>query len=84
MLENFVIPEIQQRQCLDSITFMQNGVPPHIGFCVQQFLRQHFINDRVICRGFPTIWPPRSPDLNPYDFWLWGDTYKILFIEEIW
>ncbi|GFV53831.1 uncharacterized protein TNCV_4208821 [Trichonephila clavipes] len=46
--------------------------PPHIGLCVQQFLRQHFINDRVISRAFPTAWTPRSPDLNPCDFWLWG------------
>ncbi|GFX25433.1 uncharacterized protein TNCV_1424171 [Trichonephila clavipes] len=23
-------------------------------------------------RVFPTAWPPRSPDLNPCDFWLWG------------
>ena len=50
---------------------MQNGAPPHIGLCVQQFLWKHFINDRVISRAFPTIWPPRSPDLNPCDFWIW-------------
>ncbi|GFS52243.1 uncharacterized protein TNCV_4849791 [Trichonephila clavipes] len=39
--------------------------------CVQQFLWQHFTNDRVISRAFPTAWPPRSLDLNPCDFWLW-------------
>ncbi|KFM73374.1 hypothetical protein X975_20478, partial [Stegodyphus mimosarum] len=27
---------------------------------------------RVISRYFPTAWPPRSPDLTPCDFWLWG------------
>ncbi|GFT37031.1 uncharacterized protein TNCV_175491 [Trichonephila clavipes] len=26
----------------------------------------------TVCRAFPTAWPPRSPDLNPSDFWLWG------------
>ena len=79
MLENFVIPQIQQHQCLDSITFMQDGAPPHIGLCVQQFLRQHFTNDRVISRAFPTIWPPRSPDLYPYDFWLWGYLKNLVY-----
>ncbi|GFX12557.1 uncharacterized protein TNCV_3156781 [Trichonephila clavipes] len=54
MLENFVAPERLQHQCLDSINFMQDGAPPHIGLCVQQFLRQHFTNDRVISRAFPT------------------------------
>ncbi|GBM68932.1 hypothetical protein AVEN_207185-1 [Araneus ventricosus] len=32
----------------------------------------HFGDDRVIPRSFPTAWPPRSPDLGPCDFWLWG------------
>ncbi|GFX42303.1 uncharacterized protein TNCV_110231 [Trichonephila clavipes] len=39
MLENFVASQMLQHQCLDSITFMQDGAPPHIGLCVQQFLR---------------------------------------------
>ena len=51
---------------------MQDEVPPRIGLCVQQFLRQHFTNNRVISRAFPTIWPPRSLDLNPCDFCIWG------------
>ena len=79
MLENFVIPKIQQRQCLDSITFMQDGAPPHIGLRVQQFLRQHFTNDRLISRAFPTTWPPRSPDLTPCDFWLWGYLKNLVY-----
>ncbi|UYV65592.1 hypothetical protein LAZ67_3004791 [Cordylochernes scorpioides] len=28
--------------------------------------------DRVISRHFIHQWPPRSPDLTPCDFWLWG------------
>ncbi|GBM19859.1 hypothetical protein AVEN_186136-1 [Araneus ventricosus] len=27
-------------------------------------------NARVISRALP--WPPRSPDITPCDFWLWG------------
>ena len=68
MLENFLVFQVQQRQCLDSITFMRDGAPPHIGICVHQFLRQHFINDRAISRAFPTIWSSRSLDLNLRDF----------------
>ncbi|GFV32619.1 uncharacterized protein TNCV_441111 [Trichonephila clavipes] len=38
-----------------------------------------FTNDRVISRAFPTAWPPRSPDLNPCDFWLWGYLKKLVY-----
>ncbi|GFW84315.1 uncharacterized protein TNCV_1131841 [Trichonephila clavipes] len=79
MLENFEAPQMLQHQCLDSITFMQDGAPPHIGLCVQQFLRQHFTNDRVNSRAFPTAWPPRTPDLNPCDFWMWGYLKNLVY-----
>ena len=39
---------------------------------VKQLLKRHLGNTRVISRHFPTLWPSRSPDPNPYDFWLWG------------
>lgn len=27
---------------------------------------------RLVCLGEPREWPPRSPDLTPLDFFLWG------------
>ncbi|GBN08926.1 hypothetical protein AVEN_112595-1 [Araneus ventricosus] len=51
---------------------MQDGAPSHIHRTVKQVLRQTFTDERVISRGFPTAWPPRSPDLSPCHFWLWG------------
>ena len=50
---------------------MQDGTPPDSGLCVQHFLRQHFTNDRIISRAFPTTLLPRSSDLKTCDFWLW-------------
>jgi hypothetical protein len=29
-------------------------------------------HEQWIDRAGPTAWPPRSPDLNPLDFYLWG------------
>lgn len=72
MLTTFVIPELQQRHRVQETIFMQDGAPPHIHRGVQQVLRQTFTDARVISRCFPTSWPPRSPDLTPCDFWLWG------------
>ncbi|EEZ97614.1 hypothetical protein TcasGA2_TC012948 [Tribolium castaneum] len=53
--------------------FMQVGAPPHFAVDVRQWLQQHFAG-RWIGRGneAPHFWPPRSPDLNPLDFYVWG------------
>ena len=39
--------------------------------CVKQFL-SHTFNERIISRSFSFAWPPRSPDIAPPDYWLWG------------
>ena len=38
---------------------------------VREFLNETFRN-RWIGRNGPTPWPPRSPDITPLDFFLWG------------
>ncbi|GBL84603.1 hypothetical protein AVEN_191069-1 [Araneus ventricosus] len=68
MLRDFVIPQLQQRGCLQDIIFMHDGAPPHSDRRVKQLLRQHFKDARVISRHFPTAWPPRSPDITFCDF----------------
>ena len=40
-------------------------------FCNTWFLDATFRN-RWIGRDGPTLWPPRSPDITPLDFFLWG------------
>ncbi|GBO46894.1 hypothetical protein AVEN_186267-1 [Araneus ventricosus] len=71
LLRNHLIPALQQRGHVDRKIFMQDGAPPHIAGTVKQLLNLHFGNDRIISRHFLIAWPPRSPDLNPCDFWLW-------------
>ncbi|KYN18416.1 hypothetical protein ALC57_09291 [Trachymyrmex cornetzi] len=44
------------------------------------FLSQRFPN-RWIGRGGPVLWPPRSPDLNPLDFFLWGYVKDAVYSE---
>lgn len=51
--------------------FQQDGAPAHFGLRVQRLLDEIFPNRWIGRRG--TIeWPPRSPDLRPLDFFLWG------------
>lgn len=48
--------------------FLQDGATPHTATTVQTFLKAKF-QDKFIDKS---MWPPRSPDLNPLDFYLWG------------
>ncbi|GFV36460.1 transposable element tc3 transposase [Trichonephila clavipes] len=72
LLRNKIIPDLQAHQCLSRIIFMQDGAPPHITRCVTDVLKHHFTEEHVISRQFRHFWPPRLPDVNPCDFWLWS------------
>ena len=48
MLENYVIPELQQQNVINNdVVWMQDGAPPHIATSVPQMLQQHF-DDRIM------------------------------------
>ena len=57
--------------------FQHDGAPPHYTIRVREFLNEIFPN-RWLGRGGPVVWPPRSPDLTPLDYYLWGHM-KTLF-----
>ena len=69
MLEEFVYPQVNELQ--PDIIFQLDGAPPHWGLDVRASLNEQFPG-RWIGRDGPTPWPPRSPDLTPLDFFLWG------------
>jgi len=51
--------------------FMYDGAPPHFCCIACQYVNDHFPG-KWIGRNGPVEWSPRSPDLNPIDFYLWG------------
>lgn len=52
--------------------WLQNdGCPAHYAIQVRQYLNEAFPG-RWIGRLGPILWPARSPDLNPLDFFYWG------------
>ena len=69
MLKHYVVPQLEEFQ--PRVVFQQDGAPPHWGLIVRDFLNETFPN-RWIGRNGPTPWPPRSPDITPLDFFLWG------------
>jgi hypothetical protein len=48
--------------------FQQDGATAHTSNASMDHLKL-FFGDRIISRG---LWPSRSPDLSPPDFFLWG------------
>ncbi|GFV82083.1 transposable element Tcb2 transposase [Trichonephila clavipes] len=82
LLRNKIIPDLQARQCLSRIIFMQDGAPPHITRCVTDVLKHHFTEESVIHRQFHHLWPPLSPDLNPCDFWLCGHLKQLVSCDQ--
>lgn len=53
------------------IIFQQDGAPPHTTNAVKDYLNDTFTQP-WIGRNGPIVWPSRSPDLTPMDFYLWG------------
>lgn len=58
--------------------FQHGGAPPHNQHNVKEYLNVCFPN-RWIGRGGRKQWPPRSPDLTPLDFFLWGHIKTIVY-----
>ncbi|GFW72644.1 uncharacterized protein TNCV_3798721 [Trichonephila clavipes] len=72
LLRETVVPCLIQRGRVSNVTFMQDGATSHTAKLVKAFLIQTFGEDRIVSRRCRYPWPPRSPDLTPADFWLWG------------
>ncbi|XP_043467054.1 uncharacterized protein LOC122501561 [Leptopilina heterotoma] len=51
--------------------FMQDGAGIHRSKVALKTLRSLY-GKRIIALGTKREWPPRSPDLTPCDFFLWG------------
>ena len=50
---------------------MHDGAPTHTSRMVMDWLQMKFPG-RLISNKSNFVWPPRSPDLNSCDFFLWG------------
>ncbi|KAL1517988.1 hypothetical protein ABEB36_001678 [Hypothenemus hampei] len=72
LLQAQVIPAIQQLGVeLGDVWFQQDGCPAHNTALVREYLNRNFPN-KVISGWGNILWPARSPDLTPANFFLWG------------
>lgn len=76
-----VLPELLHEVPLHvqhRIWFQHDGAPAHFSRHVRHHLDVKYPG-RWIGRGGPIPWPPRSPDLSPIDFFLWGYMKSLVY-----
>ena len=78
MIKDFVQPKVEELENIDNVYFMQDGATCHTSRQSMAVLREMFPGKLISLRG-DIGWPPRSPDLNPCDFWLWGALKERVF-----
>lgn len=72
MIEEFLTSELKNFPGFNTrIWFQQDGATAHTSNTAMPVLRELFPNKLISQRG-DIPWPPRSPDLTPMNFFLWG------------
>ncbi len=75
ILKNFFWPKLLRTAEYKIYIFQQDVVRPHTATTVQTWLTEKFGNKFIDKNS----WPPRSPDLNPCDFFLWGYLKSVVY-----
>ena len=70
MITEFLWPQLDGMD-MEGMWFQQDGATCHTACETMELLREKFPG-RVISRNGDRNWPPRSCDLSPCDFFLWG------------
>lgn len=85
-LMNFLIPTLMNLfpsannpgNIDETLWYQQDGAPPHYAAYIRNYLDEVFPNKWIGRRGH-IEWPPRSPDLTPLDFFLWGHLKNVVY-----
>ncbi|GFX06377.1 DUF4817 domain-containing protein [Trichonephila clavipes] len=80
MITNFFIPELNNHD-VQELWFQQDGATCHTARATIDFLKDTF-GDRLISRFGPVNWPPRSCDLSPLDYFLWGYVKSLVYADK--
>lgn len=62
--------------------FQLDGCPAHFHRNVRNWLDNNF-PEKWIGRNGPVSWPPRSPDITPLDFFIWGFLKEIVYASPV-
>ena len=77
ILEDYFWPELDELD-INDMWFQQDAAISHTARVTINLLKGKF-GERVISRNGPVEWPPRSWDLTPLDFFLWGHFKSLVY-----
>ncbi|GFW85752.1 putative transposable element [Trichonephila clavipes] len=80
MITNFFIPELSNHD-VQELWFQPDGATCHTARAIIDLLKDRF-GDRLISRFGPVNWPPRSCDLTPLDYFLWGNVKSLVYADK--
>ncbi|GFX93443.1 DUF4817 domain-containing protein [Trichonephila clavipes] len=80
MITNFFITELNNHD-VQELWFRQDGATCHTVRATIDLLKDTF-GDRLISRFGPGNWPPRSCDLTPLDYFLWGYVKSLVYTDK--
>ncbi|GFW39715.1 transposable element Tc3 transposase [Trichonephila clavipes] len=80
MITNFFIPELNNHD-VQELWFQQDGASCHTARATIDLLKNTF-GDHLISRFGPVNWPPRSCDLTPIDYFLWGYVKSLVYVDK--
>ncbi|GFV87388.1 transposable element Tc1 transposase [Trichonephila clavipes] len=80
MITNFFIPELNNHD-VQELWFQQDGATCHTARATIDLLKDT-LGDRLISRFGPVNWPPRSCDLTPLDYFLWGYVTSLVYADK--
>ncbi|GFS80014.1 transposable element Tc3 transposase [Trichonephila clavipes] len=80
MITNFFIPELNNHD-VQELWFRQDDATCHTARATIDLLKDTF-GDRLISRFGPVNWPPRSCDLTPLDYFLWGYVKTLVYADK--
>ncbi|GFU74021.1 hypothetical protein TNCV_1641471 [Trichonephila clavipes] len=66
---------------VQELWFQQDGATCHTARATVDLLKDTF-GDRLISRFGPVNWPPRSCDLTPLDYFLWGYVKSLVYADK--
>ncbi|GFU66354.1 transposable element Tc3 transposase [Trichonephila clavipes] len=80
VIANFFIPELNNPD-VQEVWFQQDGATCHTARATIDLLKDT-LGDRLISRFGPVNWPPRSCDLTPLDYFLWGYVKSLVYVDK--
>ncbi|GFT24286.1 putative DD41D transposase [Trichonephila clavipes] len=80
IITNFFIPELNNHD-VQELWFQQDGATCHTARATIDLLKDTF-DDHLISRFGPVNWPPRSCDLTPLDYFLWGYVKSLIYADK--